>query len=129
MEELIINPKVPNLTNEAIEEKAQSLIDRYCDEIEHILIPPIPVEKIADLLLKLSIDWAPILDTDNEPILAMIRPKKRTITLNEKRRKFFDKYFGTLEFTYGHEIGHHELHIEKPINIPDIAEIREILKL
>ncbi|MCL5125397.1 MAG: ImmA/IrrE family metallo-endopeptidase [Deltaproteobacteria bacterium] len=111
MKRLEIKTDVPFLTDEAIEAKAERLIDRYSREIAPIVASPVPVERIADFLLELSIDWSPIADTDNEPILALIDPSERAIRLNENRKEHFDQYFGSLAFTYAHEIGHHELHL------------------
>jgi hypothetical protein len=111
MNKLEIKAEVPYLSNDEIEARANILLNRYNSEISPVLSPPIPVEKIADFLLGLSIDWNPIPDTEKNPILAWIDPKNRAIRLNLNRRTLFDQYIGTLPFTYAHEIGHYELHL------------------
>lgn len=106
-----IKPYIPFIPNAELEARAYSLIDQYHREVTPVLVPPVPVEEIIDFLLKINLDWAPIPDTDEEPILAYIEPKSKTIRLNERRRSHFEQYPGALEFTMAHELGHHELHL------------------
>lgn len=107
-----LDPVTPNISNQEIEARANALLDRYGAELEPIIKPPVPVEKIADLLLELNLYWAPIEDTDEEPIMAYIDASKRMIKLNEVRKAtHFDRYPGLLTYSYAHELGHHELHM------------------
>lgn len=113
MSKLEIKTEVPYLSNAEIEARTEALLRRYSSEITPIAEPPIPVEQIADFLLGLSIDWTPIADTDQEPVLGLIDPKNRAIRLNLNRKQYFDEYIGSLMFTYAHEIGHYELHLHE----------------
>jgi hypothetical protein len=106
-----VKSQVPFIPEPELEKQANLLIDRYYQEIEPILSPPVPVEKIADFLLELGMEWIPIPDTDDEPILAYIHAESRTIRLNEKRQSHFDQYMGTYEYTLAHEIGHYLFHL------------------
>jgi Zn-dependent peptidase ImmA (M78 family) len=66
------------------------------------------VEKIADFLLELNLDW----DEIHKPgVLAYLKPATKTITMNSLQRDFFDEHFGTEQFTLAHEVGHWELHV------------------
>ncbi len=106
-----INPQVPFFSDADLEELAESLLDQYEQEIEPIFEPPVPVEKIADFLLELNIEWLGIPDTEDEPILAYLLPSTQTIRLNERRMDYFDRFPGVYEYTIAHEIGHYHLHL------------------
>lgn len=106
-----IDPTVAYISDRDIEVHATTLLAQYSRELEQIVTPPVPVEQIADFLLKLNIDWSPIPDDNASPILGCIIPATRTIQINERRREHFERYFGTFEYTLGHELGHHELHL------------------
>ena len=106
-----INPRVPYISRADLEDLADSLLVDYQQEIEAIIAPPVPVEKIADFLLELNLEWLDIQDTDEEPILAYLQPREHTIRLNERRMAYFDDYPGTYEYTLAHEIGHYQLHL------------------
>jgi tetratricopeptide (TPR) repeat protein len=106
-----INPDVPFIPDASLEELANELLERYEREIEPIFGPPVPVEKIADFLLELNLEWLDIPDTEAEPILAYLDPGSKTIRLNEQRLAFFEQYPGTYQYTLAHEIGHYQLHL------------------
>lgn len=106
-----INPDVPFIPDATLEELANELLERYGRDIEPIYKPPVPVEKIADFLLELNLEWRDIPDTEAEPILAYLDPGSKTIRLNERRLAFFEQYPGTYQYTLAHEIGHYQLHL------------------
>lgn len=106
-----INPQVSFIPKARLEALANSLLARYGREIEPIFGPPVPVEKIADFLLELNLEWLEIPDTEAEPILAYLDPRSRTIRLNERRLAHFEQYPGTYQYTLAHEIGHYQLHL------------------
>ena len=114
-----INPHPPYLPRANLEEAANTLLDRYVQEIEPINRPPVPVEEIADFLLELSLEWLEIPDTDEEPILAYLHPHSKTIRLNERRLAFFEQYPGVYQYTLAHEIGHYQLHLLQNSPQPD----------
>jgi Zn-dependent peptidase ImmA (M78 family) len=107
-----INPHIPFLSKDRLESLANALLDQFEQEIEPLPAPPVPVEKIADFLLDLNLEWLEIDDTDDEPILAYLLPGARTIRLNERRLAHFEQYPGSYEFTLAHEIGHYQLHLQ-----------------
>ena len=102
-----INPNVYFIPDSELERQANFLIKRYHKEIEPIVDPPIPVEKMAEFLLDLVIDWVPISDDDDAPVLAFIDPESNSIRINENRNDFFNKFWGTQQYTLAHEIGHY----------------------
>jgi Zn-dependent peptidase ImmA (M78 family) len=106
-----INPRVPYLPDSRLEALAFELLEQYQLEIESIQSPPVPVEKIADFLLELGLEWLDIPDTDEAPVLAYLNPESRTIRLNERRLDLFEQFPGLYEFTLAHEIGHYRLHL------------------
>ncbi|MEW5957262.1 MAG: ImmA/IrrE family metallo-endopeptidase [Chloroflexota bacterium] len=106
-----INPHIAFISKAGLEEMANALLDQYAREIEPIARPPVPVEKIADFLLELNLEWLDIPDTELAPILAYLDPGSKTIRLNERRLAHFEQYPGTYEFTLAHEIGHYQLHV------------------
>ena len=108
-----VNQNVSFMSGNAIESSAYALLRRYSENFEPIAEPPVPVERIADLLLELTPDWGPIEDEEDNPILAFIDPEASRIRINERHLERFAAYPGMLEFTIGHEIGHNELHILK----------------
>ncbi len=106
-----IRSDVPYLSDEKLKATADALLDRYEHEVEKIRSLPIPIDQIAEILLKLRFDWTNIPDDDHHPTLAAIAPASRTIYFNERRQILFNTYFGTREFSVAHELGHHELHL------------------
>ena len=108
---LQVNPHTPFISETDLEQQANNLLARYAHAIEPLQSPPVPVEKIADFLLNLGIDWVEIADSEDEPVLAYIHPQSQTIRLNERRLPYFEQHPGTYEFTLAHEIGHYLLHL------------------
>ena len=106
-----IKSAVSYLSEAELEAFAIRLLRRYEREIEPIDTPPVPVERIADFLLELGLEWQAIPDTEDEPILAYLQPETQTIHLNERRLPYFEEYPGSYEFTLAHEIGHYLLHV------------------
>jgi len=111
--EMPINSDVPYLPDSVMESRALALLQRYESQVQPVRQLPIPVEKIADLLLELVIDWDVISDTDDAPVLAYLNPTGKKICFNESRRAHFDQFYGSYEYTLAHELGHHELHISR----------------
>jgi Zn-dependent peptidase ImmA (M78 family) len=108
---LQVNPHIPFISETDLEQRANDLLVQFARAIEPVQSPPVPVEKIADFLLNLNIDWVEIPDTEEEPVLAYIHAQTQTIRLNERRLSHFEQYPGTYEFTLAHEIGHYLLHL------------------
>lgn len=118
-----IQQDVPFLPDSVIEDQAMALLRRYELEAGLIRELPVPVERIADPFLALTPDWDHIPDTDASPILAYIDPANHKICFNESRRGHFESYYGSYEYTLGHEIGHYVLHLSKASGIEQLSFI------
>jgi len=83
-----------------IEQEAQYLLVEYSNYVQAITVPPIPVDKIADLYLELEILYE-ALDADTSGSIDL---NKGLIKINQneplKRQRF----------SMGHEMGHYRLH-------------------
>jgi hypothetical protein len=96
-----------------IEEKANLLLTRFEEQYGRILNPPVPVDRIIEYYLDLSILWDVIEDTDEEKILGCLEASEKRIILNERHMTHFEEYIGTEAYTKAHEVGHWDLHIVK----------------
>jgi len=103
----------PWLKPEMIEAKAEAMLAVYEAKFGIITEPPVPIEHLIEAHLDLRIDWDMIEDNDNEVILAYIDPEAKKICMNESRRARFEEYVGTEVFTFAHEVGHWDLHVNK----------------
>jgi hypothetical protein len=79
------------------------------------LIPPVPVERLAEDLLDLRILWYVVPEPANETILAGLAPRDKMIIFNEHRLALIDKTPGLYRTVLAHEIGHWELHVDKAL--------------
>jgi len=123
-----IQPNVSYLPDAVLEAHASRLIGRYGQAYGALSQFPVPVERIADLLLELDLLWEPIPDTLETWTLAYLDPAIRRIGLNETHQAHFDTFFGTYEFTVAHEIGHFELHLldAELVPMPFAAQTGEV---
>ena len=98
-----------------IEKRACYFLHRYAHQFQPIVQPPVPVEKIIDLVLGIPIVWEPIPDQDGKPVLAKLIVKREhmQISMNESRLGFFEEHRGVEEYSLAHELGHYALHIDK----------------
>lgn len=108
-----IKSQVPFIPDAELEARASALLSRYEREIEPVATPPVPIERIADFLLEIGIDWVPLPDVTSEPVLAYIDADKKIIRLNESCKASFEQYVGLYQFTLAHEVGHYDLHLLK----------------
>lgn len=109
---LRVKQAIPYLSDNDIERDAAGLLAQCEEKRSPLLIPPVPIDYIAEFVLQLEIIHLPIDDDDKAPILAFIDGAKRRIVFNEQRETHFHKFAGTYEFTLAHEIGHFQLHFE-----------------
>lgn len=101
------------ISNAQAEERAEERVADYERRFGRIRVPPVPIERMLDHTFDLGILWEPITTESGLSPLAGIRPRDRLIVLNEERRELFDKTPGLLRFTYGHEVGHWDLHVDQ----------------
>lgn len=100
------------ITNTQAEERAEERIAEYEHIFGEIQEPPIPIERMLDHVFDLNVLWAPISTEAGLSPLAGICPRDRLIVVNENRREVFERNPGLLHFTYGHEVGHWDLHVD-----------------
>lgn len=96
-----------------IEEKANLLLARFEAQYGRILNPPVPIDRIIEYYLDLSILWDVIVDTDEEKIFGCLEPAEKRIILNERHMAHFEDFIGTEAYTKAHEVGHWDLHVIK----------------
>lgn len=101
------------ISNAQAEERAEERVAEYERRFGQIQEPPVPIERMLDHVFNLGILWEVIETESGLNPLAGIRPRDRLIVLNEGRRDLFDKNPGLLHFTYGHEVGHWDLHVDQ----------------
>ena len=99
--------------NEQIEVLARDRLADLEQAIGHSIIPPVPIDLLAEKVLRLDFLWEIIEELPGEMILGAIVPKKRLIVLNEARRDLFLKKPGLERSTKGHEMGHWDLFVDK----------------
>ena len=104
---------VPRLSEAEIEAKAISLLDRYANEIEPILRPPVPVDEMPELLLKVRLefdDLRKMLGGSSDAIGAIWFERKEIFIDQSLDPTDHPRKRGRYRFTVGHEIGHWVLH-------------------
>lgn len=100
------------LSNKVIEKHALKLLADFQRSAGiQLRCPPIPIARIVEAHLDLSILYEDIPQDEGERILAYIDPEKRQICLNTRHLKLFNSVIGPEAFTLAHEVGHWELHI------------------
>jgi hypothetical protein len=99
--------------NEKIEEVAQERLAQLEQILGYPLLPPIPIDIIAEKILGLDFLCEEIEELPGEVIHGAIRPKERLIILNEKHLSLFREKPGLERSTKGHEMGHWDLFIDK----------------
>jgi len=68
--------------------------------------PPVPVDHVAEHLLRLSFSWEALDEHPDEVIYGCLRPETRELVLNERHYERFEENRGMRNFTVGHECGH-----------------------
>ena len=102
---------MPYLSDNQLEQRANLLLQQWALEDKPVTEPPVPVSLIAEIVLRLRIDWDEIADSDEAPILGFLNAPKRKIHINDRRRAHFAQYPGSEEYTLAHEVGHWVLHV------------------
>ena len=100
------------LADAEIERRADRLLGRYEVRYGPISGPPIPVERILEDVLDLSILWDTILEEPGQSILAGLDPNNRTVVFNESRLALIEETPGLYNTVLGHEAGHWEAHVD-----------------
>jgi IrrE N-terminal-like domain len=96
-----------------LEQRAIDLLREHERRKRTCVSLPVPIESIVEHTLGLRVVWLPIEEQPGEIILARIDPDylgHPTIQMNENRTAHFEEFFGTEQFSLGHEVGHWLLH-------------------
>jgi hypothetical protein len=100
--------EVPFLTDKAIEQEAALLLAEFCAQQKPIVAPPIPIDEIIELHLKLTFEISDLQD------LFHVADVHGAIWINERRLAVDQsldpsqnpRKLGRYRFTLGHETGH-----------------------
>ena len=103
--------KTRYLAPNAIERQAEQLIGAY-EQQYGFIYAPVPVERIAENLLDLILEWNKIPEGPNEVIFAGLNPRQKKIVFNEKRKNYYEDTDGLYNTVLAHEIGHWVLHVD-----------------
>jgi Zn-dependent peptidase ImmA (M78 family) len=93
-----------------IERRANELIGKY-EERYGLISIPIPVEKMAENIVDLVLEWDNLPESAGEIIFAGLNPKEKKVVFNERRKKSFDDG-GLYNTVLAHEVGHWILHVD-----------------
>ena len=74
------------LSDPQLEGMATRQLRRYHSLYGAVSSPPVPVERILEDVLDLSILWDDISEAPNQSILAALDPGSKTVVFNESRR-------------------------------------------
>ena len=100
------------LTDSQLEGKAVRLLSRYDVLYGAVSSPPVPVERILEDVLDLSILWDDISERPSQSILAGLDPSSKTVVFNESRRTLITDTPGLYYTVLAHEAGHWEVHVD-----------------
>ena len=100
------------LSDTQLEGMAARLLRRYDSQYGAVSNPPVPVERILEDVLDLSILWDDILEPPNQSILAALDPGSKTVVFNESRRTLLTETPGLYYTVLAHEAGHWEIHVD-----------------
>ena len=100
------------LSDAEIERRANGLLGWYEAMYGPISSPPIPVERILEDILDLSILWDTIPEKPGQSILAGLDPNDKTVVFNESRLALIEETPGLYNTVLGHEAGHWEAHVD-----------------
>lgn len=101
--------------SKTIEQRADEILAKYEAKAGARLRLPIPVERIAEDLFDIQLLWQPLMEKDNNTILAGLAPRNKLVVFNETHKEIFDKTPGLYRTALAHELGHWDLHVDKAI--------------
>lgn len=103
--------KTNYLTPQEIERRANALITKY-EEKYGSISAPVPIERIAENISDLVLEWSKIPESADEVIFAGLNPLQKKVVFNERRRNFYDDTNGLYNTVLAHEVGHWVLHVD-----------------
>ena len=103
--------KTSYLPAKEIERRANELIGKY-EERYGLISAPVPVERIAENLVDLVLEWNKIPENTGEIIFAGLSPLQKKVIFNERRKNFYNHTDGLYNTVLAHEVGHWVLHVD-----------------
>lgn len=101
------------LSDSHIESTAARLLSRYYALYGTVSAPPVPVERILEDVLDLTILWDDISEPPSQSILAALDPGSKMVVFNESRRTIITETPGLYYTVLAHEAGHWEVHVDQ----------------
>lgn len=96
----------PWLHEHAIERHTMEILYEYGNKVRRSIVPPIPVERIAEKLIGYNVELCTDELYDNPTLLGGIYFNEKVIRINGA----IENQEGRYNFTIAHEIGHFKLH-------------------
>lgn len=103
--------KANYLTPKHIERCANTLIGKY-EERYGLISAPVPIERIAENIVDLVLEWNKIPENSGEIIFAGLDSTQKKVIFNERRKKSYDDFGGLYNTVLAHEVGHWVLHVD-----------------
>ena len=100
------------LSDTQLEDMAGWLLARYESLYGAVSHPPVPVERILEDALDLSILWDKVSEPPGQFILAELDSSSKTVVFNESRRTLITETPGLYYTVLAHEAGHWEVHVD-----------------
>ena len=100
------------LSDTQLEDMAGRLLARYESLYGAVSYPPVPVERILEDALDLSILWDKVSEQPGQFILAELDSSSKTVVFNESRRTLITETPGLYYTVLAHEAGHWEVHVD-----------------
>ena len=100
------------LSDTQLEDMAGRLLARYESLYGAVSHPPVPVERILEDALDLSILWDKVSEPPGQFILAELDSSSKTVVFNEWRRALTTETPGLYYTVLAHEAGHWEVHVD-----------------
>ena len=120
--------KVPFLSRHSIESEAQILLNGYGQKYGLVKDPPVPVDDILNVYLRVTLDFddlAKILNTAADVFGATWIERQQVIIDQSLDPTNHPESIGRYNFTVGHETGHWQLHRKYFVSDPNQSPLFE----
>jgi hypothetical protein len=114
-------PETRFIPDDELEVRALRLLREHEQKKGNVTSLPVPVETIVSATLGLAIEWTDEFDRwepVGETVLACIDQHHRsqpTVFMNARHLDHFETYFGTEQYSLGHESAHWILHLDRGV--------------